>query len=133
MTEPINRILNLRPISEIQPGVPVAINQADDDFDTARTSILDALATSKEAVEQMVAIASQSQHPKAYEVLDKMLNTLSRISIDLTNVEVQKRKIIGSGDTSPTTVNNTLVVGSTAELLKMIADARNNGNTTSDD
>jgi hypothetical protein len=117
---------------EIRPGVPAIIDQGRDDFDTARTSILDALATSKDAVEQMVAIASQSQHPKAYEVLDKMLNTLSRISIDLTNVEVQKRKIIAAEDPSPTTVNNTMVVGSTAELLKMIADARNNGPATND-
>lgn len=114
-------------------NLPAVISeQADDDVDQARTGLYDALSLSQQAVEDMLAIAQQSQHPKAYEILNSSIKTMADISMGLADLQLKKQRlnkgVVQSANEGG--VTNNLFVGSTAELQQMIENMRN-GNTDS--
>lgn len=102
--------------------------QVDDDVDQARTGLYDALSKSQLAVGDMMAIAQQSQHPKAYEILNQSIKTMADISMGLADLQI-KRQRLTKAVPGEQTVQNNLFVGSTAELQKMLEDLKN-GNTS---
>jgi hypothetical protein len=114
---------------EEDANVPALNNsQVDGDVSEARDGLYDALSKSQQAVEDMMAIAQQSQHPKAYEVLNAAIKTMADISMGLADLQLKKQRLEkgNQSSTSPEgqTVNN-LFVGSTAELQQMIENMRN--------
>lgn len=125
----IAQILNLPVIPDptkdiVQAPVSAQSNsedQAKDDFDTARNSIIGALETGQAALEQLSQIAVGSQHPRAFEVLAKLVDTIRDTSKDL--VDLHKKKL---PEKESTTINNKLVI-STTDLLKMLKQ-KNNSN-----
>jgi hypothetical protein len=105
----------------------VVSEQTDDDVDQARTGLYDALSLSQQAVQDMLAIAQQSQHPKAYEILNSSIKTMADISMGLADLQLKKQRL-NKGVVQPTSeggVTNNLFVGSTAELQQMIENMRN--------
>jgi hypothetical protein len=100
----------------------------DSDFTYAREQIYNVLVKSQEAVEDMVDIARQSQHPKSYEVLNGMLKTLADVATNLVDLQKKQQEIMKMSGTQPSeqpqTINNNLFVGSTNELQKMIGQMR---------
>ena len=102
--------------------------QQENDLDFARENLYDAVVKSQAAVEDMIAIAQQSQHPKAYEVLNSLIKTFADVSMGIADMQLKKQRLQGK-QTAPeegTTVNNNLFVGSTAELQKMLQDLKPN-------
>lgn len=114
-------------------NLPAVISeQADDDVDQARTGLYDALSLSQQAVQDMLSIAQQSQHPKAYEILNSSIKTMADISMGLADLQLKKQRL-NKGIVQPAIeggVTNNLFVGSTAELQQMIENMRN-GDTNS--
>ena len=100
----------------------------DSDFTYAREQIYNVLVKSQEAVEDMVDIPRQSQHPKSYEVLNGMLKTLSDVATSLVDLQKKQQEIMKMSGNQPSdqpqTINNNLFVGSTTELQKMIGQMR---------
>ena len=98
------------------------------DFTYAREQIYNVLVKSQEAVEDMVDIARQSQHPKSYEVLNGMLKTLADVATNLVDLQKKQQEIMKMSGNQPSdqaqTINNNLFVGSTSELQKMIGQMR---------
>lgn len=115
---------------EVLPAV--VSDQVDEDVNQARTGLFDALSLSQQAVQDMLAIAQQSQHPKAYEILNSTIKTMADISMGIAELQLKKQRLTkGSGQPqSEGGVTNNLFVGSTAELQQMLEDIKN-GNTNS--
>lgn len=99
--------------------------QAESDFDTARDAMLVALETGQGALEKLAQLAEGSQHPRAFEVVSTLINTIGNMSKDLVNLHKQKKDLIAKPQQQQT-INNNLVI-STNDLLKMIK-----GNNESD-
>lgn len=101
------------------------------DVDDARDNIQNAVDLSQTAVQDMLTIAQQSQHPKAYEVLNSMIKTYADISMSMVDLQLKKQRLSGGSKASSSeegqTIHNNLFVGSTADLQKMIDDMRNKG------
>lgn len=123
----IGQLLNLppMPLEVKERNVMVETNapeteweQASGDFDVARDAIISALETSQGALEDLVQIAKGSQHPRAFEVVAKLVDTIRDTSKDLLDIHQKKKELIKSPETSQT-INNNLVI-STNDLLKMI-------------
>jgi len=131
MTKQIDNALGLRTIPTVYeeentlPSVATSNVQADEDVDTARDGLYNALEMSKQAVQDMVTIAQQSQHPKAYEVLNSAIKTMADISIGLADLQIKKQRIVGK-PIDPKVINNNLFLGSTAELQKMLDELDGN-------
>jgi hypothetical protein len=72
-------------------------------------------------------VARQSQHPRAYEVLSTLMNTMVGASKDLLELQAKKKKLLEEDPAANNQqVTNNLFVGSTAELQKMLDQRRNN-------
>ena len=69
----------------------------------------------------MMALASDSEHPRAFEVLSTMIKHTSEMSQDLIKLQKTRKDITQekSGPSS-TTTNNSIFVGSTTELQKYL-------------
>jgi len=126
-SDPIASLLNLPPmpieeketLPAIQEGNPeTEYEKVEGDFDTARDAMLSALETSQNALQELATIAKGSQHPRAFEVLAKLVDTITSTSKDLLDIH-QKRQGIITRPEPHQTINNNLVI-STNELLKML-------------
>ena len=99
--------------------------QVDADFEFARENIMDVVNKGQEALFDLMDVARQSQHPRAYEVLATMMNTMVGASKDLLDLQARKKKILEEDPSaSPQQVTNNLFVGSTAELQKYLKQNR---------
>lgn len=99
--------------------------QIDADFEFARENIMDVVNKGQEALFDLMDVARQSQHPRAYEVLATMMNTMVGASKDLLDLQARKKKILEEDPSaSPQQVTNNLFVGSTAELQKYLKQNR---------
>ena len=138
MSDQLDNALGLNTVPMIyddeKENLPAVVSeQTDDDVDQARTGLYDALSLSQQAVQDMLAIAQQSQHPKAYEILNSSIKTMADISMGLADLQLKKQRL-NKGVVQPANesggVTNNLFVGSTAELQQMIENLRN-GDTDS--
>jgi hypothetical protein len=129
----LNQILNIQP-DESRQYLPMVQDKPEDstvqdDFDYARENLMDVIGKGQEALFDLMDVARQSQHPRAYEVLSTMMNTLVGANKDLLELQGKKKKLL---ETDPNAnsqqVTNNLFVGSTAELQKMLDQRRNNSN-----
>jgi hypothetical protein len=91
------------------------------DYNYIRTNLYAITERSVDALNNLVQIAEQSQHPRAYEVVALLVNTIASAQKDLMSIHREKAKIHGiSAKNSPEVVNNNLFVGSTSELDEII-------------
>lgn len=127
----IDNALGLTPLTKYEEennyNVPAVIDQnptVDGDVEFARQNLYDAVIKSQAAVEDMIAIAQQSQHPKAYEVLNSLIKTFADVSTGIADLQLKKQRLQGKAQAEEKTVNNNLFVGSTAELQKMLQDLK---------
>lgn len=112
-------------------GLPAVIEQkkttqVDADFEYARENMMEVINKGQEALFDLMDVARQSQHPRAYEVLATMMNTMLGASKDLLDLQAKKKKILDEDPgATPNQVTNNLFVGSTSELQKMIGSMKN--------
>lgn len=104
-------------------------DSARNDFESARANLYEVISTGQEAIDRLSEIASQSQHPRAFEVLAKLMDTVVSTNKELLELQSKIREI--DAKDSPIsekaqTINNNLFVGSTAELQKVLKDMKNN-------
>jgi len=131
---PINRSLGLGPIRSESTALSTIIQKVNDDsaredFTFARANIREVVENASDAIAKLSVIADQSQNPRAFEVLAKLMDSVVSASKHL--LEIQKDiRVIDKPDVpnndSVKTVNNNLFVGSTSELAKVIADMNKN-------
>lgn len=102
-----------------------AIPQIEADFDYARENMMEVINKGQEALFDLMDVARQSQHPRAYEVLATMMNTMVGASKDLLDLQARKKKLLEEDPSaSPQQVTNNLFVGSTAELQKYLKQSK---------
>lgn len=127
MSDDIDNALGLTPLTVYkQANLPATHEQQkEDDLDFARENLYDAVVKSQAAVEDMIQIAQQSQHPKAYEVLNSLIKTFADVSTGIADLQLKKQRLqTKQADEESKTINNNLFVGSTAELQKMLQDLK---------
>lgn len=127
----LNNILNIQP-DDSRQFLPMVQDKPEDstvqdDFEYARENLMDVIGKGQEALFDLMDVARQSQHPRAYEVLSTMMNTLVGANKDLLDLQAKKKKLLEQDPSADSQqVTNNLFVGSTAELQKMLDQRRNN-------
>lgn len=110
--------IDVKPLQVVAPKQPS--EQVDDDFEYARGNLIAVIEKGQEALSGVVDVAGMSQHPRAYEVVATLVKAVSDANKDLLELQKRKRDLKGEDGSAPTTVNNNLFVGSTAELQQLI-------------
>lgn len=100
---------------------------AEKDYEYTRGQLYNLIDKAQEAVNDVLDLARESSHPRAYEVAGNFIKQTVDMTDRLIDLQ-QKMKALGKEDkkSSPTTVNNTMFIGTTADLQKMIKDAAKN-------
>ena len=96
------------------------------DTEYARRNIRDLIDKGSVAVDNLLQVSKESEHPRAYEVVAGLMKTMADLNKDL--LELQKRKkdlqpqLDNASNRGNITVEKAVFVGSTAELLKQIRE-----------
>jgi hypothetical protein len=127
--DPISKALGLPEKNDFVSSIIAAAHDdsATADFETARSNIREVIDSGSEAIFKLTEIAEQSQHPRAYEVLAKLMDSVVNANKELLELQTKIRSIQASDspmNERAQSVTNNLFVGSTAELQKVIADMR---------
>lgn len=109
---------------EIVKDKPVAIRTEGDDvetdFETGRGELYRLLEKGNEAIDGILSLAKEGEHPRAYEVAGQLIKTQSELAQNLLDLQDKLKKIKDVKGEGPKNVTNALFVGSTTELQKMI-------------
>jgi hypothetical protein len=132
MDDNLNQVFNLEPIERIQPDsqLPLpaapAAEQRQSDFDLARDTLRTLIGKNEAVITDLVDLARNSEHPRAYEVVGQLIKAQSDIAKDLMGIHKQKKDIEGAVEQSQSikTQNNIVFAGSTSDLMKMISSER---------
>ena len=109
-----------REITKVERGVPaITDDDSETDFQYARENLYNLIERGTDGLEELLEIAKQSEHPRAFEVVQQTIGQLTTTNKELLNLHKTK-KDMRTEKGGPTSVNNNLFVGSTAELQKML-------------
>ena len=91
------------------------------DYDYTRGNLYSIIEKGQEAINGILELAQDSEMPRAYEVAGQLIKSVSDATDKLMDLQ-KKLKDVEEEKASkgPSTVNNSLFVGSTAELAKML-------------
>ena len=120
----ILEITSLVPTPEMAPEPPARIipkSGKDDDIDYnyARENYYNLIERNQDAVEEMLEIAKQSEHPRAFEVVGQLIKSGLDANKELMTLHKTKKEL-SIEKSSGVNVNNAVFVGSTAELQKLL-------------
>tara|TARA_B100000508_G_C11445346_1_gene271078 strand:+ start:367 stop:774 length:408 start_codon:yes stop_codon:yes gene_type:complete len=121
MSKKIQKKLDLVPFEEPKRST---VEDTKDDYEFARKNLHDLTSDLNKAIEDLADVARTSQHPRAYEVLDKLFRTKADTSKDLLELLKRKQDIIKTeeditGGPKKQETHNHLHI-TTAELNKML-------------
>jgi hypothetical protein len=129
MSSELDNALNLAPIEELEKTADKLVQASqENDFQYVRENLYDVIDKSREALDSVMQLAQQSQHPRAYEVLNQLLRTVADVSNNLTDLHIKRTKIevdkqrSGVGNINNRTINNNVFVGTTADIQKLLAN-----------
>ena len=91
------------------------------DYEYTRGNLYSIIEKGQEAINGILELAQDSEMPRAYEVAGQLIKSVSDATDKLMDLQ-KKLKDVEEEKASkgPNTVNNSLFVGSTAELAKML-------------
>jgi hypothetical protein len=99
----------------------VKIDDITKDYEYTRGNLYSLIEKGQEAINGILDLAQQTDAPRAYEVAGQLIKNVADATDKLLDLQ-KKLKDIEEEKVSkgPTTVNNALFVGSTAELAKLL-------------
>jgi len=126
----LNEVLNITsdvmPV-EVKKSKQVIVPEDKDpdiDFETGRKNLYNLLDKGNEAIDGILELAKEGEHPRAYEVAGQLIKTVSEVSQNLLDLQDKLKKIKDVSNTGPKSVTNALFVGSTTELHKMLKEKK---------
>ena len=90
------------------------------DYDYQRQNFYNLVEKGTAAIDGILLLAKESEHPRTYEVAGNLIKQVSEVAEKLGDLQEKMKKLSEVPDTAPKNVTNALFVGSTAELQKMI-------------
>ena len=97
-------------------------DQVQDDYEYARGNLYQLVDKGQEAVNGALDLAMSSDHPRAYEVAGQLIKHVGDVADKLMALQKDK-KAVKEESAKKVVTNNSLFVGSTADLQKMLKDA----------
>jgi hypothetical protein len=123
-------IFDVIPTEKTPAPVPVVIqnresntmeSDLDDDYNAARKNLKDLVSKGNVAIEQLMAIATDTEHPRAFEVVATLIKNTAEANEKLMGIQksIIELKNIKKNDSS-VNVDKAIFVGSTSELSKLL-------------
>ena len=95
------------------------------DYEYTRGNLYSIIEKGQEAINGILELAQESEMPRAYEVAGQLIKNVSDATDKLMDLQKKLKDVNEEKEAKgPTTVNNALFVGSTADLQKMLKQAQ---------
>jgi Terminase DNA packaging enzyme len=108
-------------IVQHKPALPVNIeDDLTDDYQQSRENLQSIIDQGKEAMEDILRIARESEHPRAFEVYGTLLKNMVDANKELLSIQKQMRDMNGKKEVNNTNIDKAIFVGSTSELSKLL-------------
>ena len=133
MTKKLDDTFNITPTeitvdeSEVVVGVdrekPDRLTKDDieKDYEYTRGNLYSIIEKGQEAINGILELAQESEMPRAYEVAGQLIKSVSDATDKLMDLQKKLKDVEEeTKQKGPSTVNNALFVGSTADLAKII-------------
>ena len=119
--DPISKALDVQPMEgEIVPVEKKEVNpEMENDFKYARENLYNIIERGTDALNGIVDLAQQSQHPRSFEVVADLVRTLSTANKDLLDLQ-KKMKDLQPEEAKNQKVTNNLFVGTTKDLTDLL-------------
>ena len=112
-------------IVQAEKSLPIVSSNEQDkgnDYKYSREIFYGLVERGQDAIEGILDIAKESEHPRVYEVAGQLIKTVGETTEKLIDLQA-KMKELDKDNSMPDKVQNNLFVGSSAELQKLL---RNN-------
>jgi hypothetical protein len=120
--------------TKLVPADPVEIeskpvpNDPQKDYEYSRGQLYNLIEKGQQAIDGILEVADSSNHPRAYEVAGQLIKSVGDVTDKLLDLQKKMKDLDAPQKNGPTTVNNALFVGSTAELSKLLKQGLLNNN-----
>lgn len=123
--EPIKIEQTNTEIVEVQTNI-IHEDELESDFGIARNNIKNLLSKGDSAIDNLIKVAEESEHPRAYEVVATLMKTMADLNKDLLDLRKKKQDISGIKhvETNQTNIDKAVFVGSTTDLIKLLKDKK---------
>jgi len=96
-------------------------NDVEKDYEYTRGNLYSIIEKGQEAINGILELAQDSEMPRAYEVAGQLIKSVSDATDKLMDLQKKLKDVEEeTQQKGPSTVNNALFVGSTAELQKLL-------------
>ena len=129
LEEKVNEILGIekeveKVEKEFKPLVPSKEDDkkedVDNDYKYSRENYYNLIERGQEAIQGILDVAKEGQHPRAYEVALAGIKNVADTVDKLQDLQAKLKELKQLPKTSNANIKNALFVGSTAELQKML-------------
>ena len=129
INDKLNEVLDIAndvTVEEVKKTLPAVPEDKDPDidFETGRKNLYNLLDKGNEAIDGILELAKEGEHPRAYEVAGQLIRTVSEVSQNLLDLQDKLKKVKEIPEKGPKNVTNALFVGSTTELQKMLKEKK---------
>jgi len=114
----VAEIIEPKPVAVREPSGSTA--EVDIDYNYSRENFYNLIEKGSDAIDGILEVAKESDHPRAFEVAGQLIKTVSEVTERLADLQEKMKKLKEVPDHGPKSVTNALFVGSTHELQKMI-------------
>ena len=90
------------------------------DYEYTRGNLYSLIEKGQEALDRIMEVAEDGQQPRAFEVVSQLIKNVADTTDKLVDLQQKMKNLEAEDPKGPSTVNNALFVGSTAELQKLL-------------
>tara|TARA_B100000287_G_scaffold29792_1_gene28009 strand:- start:718 stop:1125 length:408 start_codon:yes stop_codon:yes gene_type:complete len=124
--EKLDELLDIKSeIVEVEKNLPTILQNKDksqeqnSDYKYSREVFYGLVERGQDAIEGILDIARESEHPRVYEVAGQLIKTVGETTEKLIDLQA-KMKELDKDESMPNKVQNNLFVGSSTELQKLL-------------
>ena len=116
-------IVEVEPTEVVKPTRPPEKDDIKKDYEYTRANLYSLIEKGQEAINGIMELAGESASPRAYEVAGQLIKNVADATDKLLDLQKKLKDVEAEEKVKgPSTVNNALFVGSTADLAKMLKD-----------
>ncbi len=104
---------------DLSPKVDVNTIDLSNEYEFSQKQYHTLIEKGNAALDEILAVAKESENPRAFEVVTQLLSGLTNTTKELLVLQKTKKEI-EKETKDPSTVNNSLFIGSTAELQELL-------------
>ena len=122
--DPVEKELSVASNKTVVPRPSDNLEDLDADYKYQRENFYNLIERGSDAIEGILEIARESDHPRTYEVAGNLIKQVAEVTEKLGDLQEKMKRLKEVPNTAPKNVTNALFVGSTAELQKVLKDRK---------